>query len=104
MNLGLILSTSCPGLLLTSANDGNIKVWDIIKHEEPLCIWEKKTKLGALLCVASNPDNPFIFSAGGDNKSHNFQVFDFSKVTESKFYCVNVFIHVYLTVLDFYVT
>nr|XP_031827414.1 periodic tryptophan protein 1 homolog [Nomia melanderi] len=79
---GLILSTSCPGLLLTSANDGNIKVWDIVKHEEPVCVWEKKTKLGALLCVASNPDNPFIFSAGGDNKSHNFQVFDFSKVTE----------------------
>ncbi|XP_076642798.1 periodic tryptophan protein 1 homolog [Halictus rubicundus] len=79
---GLTLSSSCPGFLVTTANDGTIKVWDIIKHEEPLCVWENKSNLGALLCLASSPDNPLIFSAGGDNKSHNLRVFDFSKITE----------------------
>ncbi|XP_076278825.1 periodic tryptophan protein 1 homolog [Lasioglossum baleicum] len=79
---GLTLSSSCPGFLVTTANDGTIKVWDIIKHEEPLRVWESKSNLGALLCLASSPNNPLIFSAGGDNKSHNLRVFDFSKITE----------------------
>lgn len=79
---GLTLSSSCPGFLVTTANDGVIKVWDIIKHEEPLPVWESKSNLGALLCLSSSPNNPLIFSAGGDNKSHNFRVYDFSKITE----------------------
>ncbi|XP_015434638.1 PREDICTED: periodic tryptophan protein 1 homolog [Dufourea novaeangliae] len=79
---GLTLSSSCPGLLVTSANDGVIKVWDVINHAEPCSIWEKKTNLGALLCLASNPNDPLVFSAGGDHKSHNLRVFNFSEVAE----------------------
>lgn len=79
---GLSLSSSCPGFLVTAANDGVIKVWDIINHTEPWTVWEKKTNLGALLCLASNPDNPFVFAVGGDHKSHNFKVFDFQEISE----------------------
>ncbi|OAD54395.1 Periodic tryptophan protein 1 like protein [Eufriesea mexicana] len=79
---GLSLSSSCPGLLVTSANDGVIKIWDIINNTEPSFVWEKKSNLGALLCLASNPDNPFVFSAGGDNKSHNLKIFDFLEISE----------------------
>nr|XP_033335424.1 periodic tryptophan protein 1 homolog [Megalopta genalis] len=79
---GLSLSSSCPGFLVTSSNDGVIKVWDIIKHEEPSCVWENKTNLGALLCLASSPNNPLTFSAGGDNKSHNLRIFDFAKIAK----------------------
>lgn len=82
MILGLSLSSSCPGLLVTSANDGVIKVWDIINNKEPWSVWEKKTNLGALLCLAPNPDNPFVFAVGGDNKSHNYKIFDLLKIPE----------------------
>ncbi|CAK9831417.1 Periodic tryptophan protein 1 homolog [Anthophora retusa] len=79
---GLSLSSSCPGFLVTSANDGVIKVWDIINNTEPWLVWELKSNLGALLCLASNPDSPFVFAAGGDNKAHNFKVFDFSEISQ----------------------
>ncbi|XP_076753690.1 periodic tryptophan protein 1 homolog [Xylocopa sonorina] len=79
---GLSLSSSCPGLLVTAANDGVIKVWDIISNLEPCIVWEKKSNLGALLCLAPSPDNPFVFAAGGDNKAHNFKVFDLFEISE----------------------
>ncbi|XP_053970552.1 periodic tryptophan protein 1 homolog isoform X1 [Hylaeus volcanicus] len=79
---GLSLSSSCSGLLVTSANDGVIKVWDIINHTDPYLVWEKKSNLGAVQCLASNPDDPFVFIAGGDNKSHNLKVFNFMRITE----------------------
>ncbi|KAK1119634.1 hypothetical protein K0M31_013054 [Melipona bicolor] len=79
---GLSLSSSCCGLLVTSGTDGVIKVWDIINNTEPWFIWETKTNLGSLLCLASNPDSPFIFSAGGDNKSHNYKILDISEIPE----------------------
>lgn len=60
-------------------------MWDIINHTEPWTVWEKKTNLGALLCLASNPDNPFVFAVGGDHKSHNFKVFDFQEISEGMF-------------------
>ena len=78
--IGLSLSSSCPGLLVSAGNDGVIKVWDIINNKEPCSIWEKKTNLGALLCLAPNPDNPFVFAVGGDNKSHNYKIFDLLKI------------------------
>ena len=78
---GLTLSSSCPGFLVSSANDGIIKVWDIIGIE-PTLVWEKKSNLGSVLCLASNPDNPFVFAGGGDNKSHNFKVFNFLDISD----------------------
>lgn len=84
MFLGLSLSSSCPGLLVTASNDGVIKVWDIINNTEPCLVWEHKSSLGALLCLAASPDNPFVFSVGGDNKAHNFKVFDFFEKSEGR--------------------
>ncbi|XP_015588940.1 periodic tryptophan protein 1 homolog [Cephus cinctus] len=71
---GLCLSTSCPGLLVSSCNGGILKVWDVINHNEAILVWEKKANLGALQCLAANPDSPFIFVLGGDNKSDNMKV------------------------------
>lgn len=79
---GLSLSSSCYGLLVTSANDGVIKIWDIINNTEPQLIFEKRSNLGALLCLTPNPDNPFVFAAGGDKKSCNFKVFNFLDISE----------------------
>ena len=53
--IGLSLSSSCPGLLVTSANDGVIKVWDIINNKEPWFIWEKRLILVSLLMSCTQP-------------------------------------------------
>ncbi|KAK0176489.1 hypothetical protein PV328_000620 [Microctonus aethiopoides] len=78
---GLSLSLSCPGLLVTSSDDGVIKVWDAIKPEILEPVWEKKTNLGALQCLAPCPDNPFVFVVGGDHKSHNYKVWNLLEVS-----------------------
>lgn len=87
--LGLSMSSSCSGFLVTSANDGIMKVWDIINHTDPCLVWEKKSNLGALQCLASNPDDPFVFIVGGDNKSCNHRVLNFSKIAEGKLYIIH---------------
>ncbi|CAL7951511.1 unnamed protein product [Xylocopa violacea] len=79
---GLSLSSACPGLLVSAANDGFIKVWDIISNVEPHFVWEKECNLGAILCVAPNPDNPFVFVGAGDNSSHNLKVFNLLEISE----------------------
>lgn len=78
---GLSMSTSCPGLMVTTSDDDILKVWDLIDLKAPQLVWEKKTNLGKILCLDSSPDNPFVFSVGGDNKAHNFKVFDFTQIT-----------------------
>lgn len=79
---GLSLSASCPNLLVTASNDSVIKVWDIVTCTSPRLVYEKKTNLGAIQCLAPNPDNAFVFAVGGDNKEHNFKVLDLKEVTE----------------------
>lgn len=79
---GLSLSQSYQGLLVTASNDGVMKVWDILDNRDPCVVWEKKTNLGALQCLSANPDSPFVFAVGGDNKSQNFKVMDLSEISE----------------------
>ncbi|KAK2588421.1 hypothetical protein KPH14_004420 [Odynerus spinipes] len=79
---GLSLSPLYQGLLVTSSNDSVVKVWDILDNKDPCVVWEKKTNLGALQCLAANPDSPFVFAVGGDNKAHNFKVIDLSEISE----------------------
>jgi len=76
---GLSLSTSCRGLLVSCSNDGVIKIWDI-DQESPILIWEQTSNLGAIQCLAANPDNGFVFTVGGDNKEHNFKVLDLIEI------------------------
>jgi len=72
---GLSLSTLCRGLLVSCSNDGVIKIWDL-DQQSPTLLWEKESNLGAIQCLAANPDNGFVFAVGGDNKAHNFKVLD----------------------------
>lgn len=73
---GLSLSSTCPGFLVTSSDDGVVKVWDAIKPDNLEFVWENQTNLGALQCLSACPDSPFVVAAGGDNKSHNFKVWN----------------------------
>ncbi|XP_024881341.1 periodic tryptophan protein 1 homolog [Temnothorax curvispinosus] len=77
---GLSLSTSCRGLLVSCSNDGVIKMWDI-DQKDPTLIWEQTNNLGAIQCLAANPDNGFVFTVGGDNKEHNFKVLDLMEIS-----------------------
>ncbi|XP_029178911.1 periodic tryptophan protein 1 homolog [Nylanderia fulva] len=77
---GLSLSASCQGLLVSCSNDGVMKVWDILDQKSPVLVWEQSSNLGAIQCLAANPDNGFIFIAGGDNKAHNLRVLDFREI------------------------
>ncbi|XP_012267776.2 periodic tryptophan protein 1 homolog [Athalia rosae] len=78
---GLILSSSCPGLLVSCSTDSCLKVWDVISNEKPELVWETKTNLGALQCLEASPNSPFMFATGGDNKSHNFKLYDLLEST-----------------------
>ncbi|XP_063991604.1 periodic tryptophan protein 1 homolog [Diachasmimorpha longicaudata] len=78
---GLSLSSSCPGLLVTSSDDSVIKIWDVLDIHTMDLVFEKKTNLGALQCLSSCPDSPFVFASGGDNKSHNYKVWDLMEIT-----------------------
>lgn len=58
-----------------------MKIWDILDQTAPILAWEQSSNLGAIQCLAANPDNGFIFVAGGDNKAHNFQVLDLREIS-----------------------
>lgn len=77
---GLSLSATCRGLLVSCSNDGIMKIWDLLDHTAPTLVWEKSSNLGAIQCLAANPDNGFIFVAGGDNKAHNLQIIDLREI------------------------
>lgn len=65
---------------MSCSNDGVMKVWDILNQTGPVLVWEQSSNLGAIQCLAANPDNGFIFVTGGDNKAHNFQVLDLREI------------------------
>lgn len=72
-------------MLVSCSNDGIMKVWDLVDHKNPELVWEKKSNLGAIQCLAANPDNGFVFASGGDNKAHNFKVLDLSEISAGKY-------------------
>lgn len=79
---GLSLSANCPGMLTTASAEGTLKIWDCGAKEnesQPVFIFEKNAGIGAIHCLGSCPDNPFIFSAGGDKNSNNFDIWDVMK-------------------------
>jgi len=66
-----------------------MKIWDLLKHTTPTLVWEQSSNLGAIQCLAVNPNNQFIFIAGGDNKAHNLQVIDLREIPIGM--CINIF-------------
>ncbi|XP_076044363.1 PWP1 homolog no child left behind [Oratosquilla oratoria] len=82
----LRMSPKCPGFLVTVSADKSAKVWDIASGK-PEFIEESNPKLGLIQCLAVNPDAPFVFCMGGDNKEDNFKVWDarHSKNVRSRF-------------------
>lgn len=84
---GLSLSTLCRGLLVSCSNDGATKIWDLLDKKSPTVICEQTNNLGAIQCLAANPDNGFVFAAGGDNKEHNFKVLDLFEISAGMCVC-----------------
>ncbi|XP_023227046.1 periodic tryptophan protein 1 homolog [Centruroides sculpturatus] len=76
---GLSLSTQCAGCLVTASTDGTIKIWDI-SNNHPDFIEEKKLNVGSIHALALSTDSPFLFAAGGDDRSNNFTVWDFGNM------------------------
>jgi len=72
---GLVMSTQCPGCLITGSSDKTIKVWDIADGK-PTCVHEQNMKLGMIHCMSGCPDAPFVTVMGGDKSSDNIKVFD----------------------------
>lgn len=71
---GLALSSKCPGLLTSCSSDGIFKIWDCLDLKEPFLVSGRNLGLGRLLTLESNPDHPFIFTAGGDKKTKNIEL------------------------------
>lgn len=65
--------------MVTASNEGNLKVWDI-SASQPELIAEKALAIGAVQCLSSCPENPFIHGLGGDFKAKNFGVWDITKM------------------------
>ena len=72
---GLVMSTQCPGCLITGSSDKTIKVWDIADGK-PTCVHDQNMKLGMIHCMSGCPDAPFVTVMGGDKSSDNIKVFD----------------------------
>ncbi|CAF4250683.1 unnamed protein product [Rotaria sp. Silwood2] len=73
---GLCLSSSVPGLLVTSSFDDCVKVWDI-DNENVTFIAERQFQTGRINTCLANPDFPFTFAFGGQSKG--LQVWDCSE-------------------------
>lgn len=73
---GLALSGQCPGLLVTTSSEGDLKVWDAQQNTIPRMIHERNMKMGIVHTLELCPNSPFIIASGGDNKSNNFTVLD----------------------------
>ncbi|KAG5884791.1 hypothetical protein JTB14_010854 [Gonioctena quinquepunctata] len=77
---GLAISGQCPGLLVTASPDEMVKTWDFSADTGPILVHEKEFKIGNIHCLELCPDSPFVITVGGDNKSHNFSVFDLQNI------------------------
>ncbi|CAH2017678.1 unnamed protein product [Acanthoscelides obtectus] len=62
--------------MVTASPDEMVKTWDYKTGAEPRLVQEKEYKMGNIHCLELCPDTPFVVALGGDNKSHNFTVFD----------------------------
>lgn len=84
---GLALSGQCPGLLVTSSPDGQLKIWDAESDTVPELVHEKNFNMGAVHCLELCPDCPFVIAAGGDKKDNNFTVLDLQSIDVGEYFC-----------------
>ena len=61
------LSTFLPGLLVSTSVDKSYKVWDL-SETGPKCLHSSKPGMGRLYCASFSPDNPYVFSIGGEKQ------------------------------------
>lgn len=73
---GLSISSICPGLVVTTSAEGDLKVWDMLEDRQPEFVYQRDLKMGMVHCLDINPNCPFLIASGGDNKSHNLSVLD----------------------------
>ena len=71
-----MVSPQCPGCLVTGSEDESIKIWDVLNSEKPKMVESRNFNLGVLHTVSMCPDLPFVVCLGGNNKEHNFKVWD----------------------------
>ena len=60
------LSPSVSGCLVTASNDHSVKVWDVRGHSSPVLVRRRLCKIGEIHCAAACPDEPLLFSVGGE--------------------------------------
>ncbi|KAK7107363.1 hypothetical protein V1264_015302 [Littorina saxatilis] len=61
---GVSLSSQIPGLLVTTAEDKTMKVWDI-QDNKPSLIFSRNLQINEIHCVGCCPEAPFVFAFGG---------------------------------------
>jgi WD40 repeat protein len=72
---GIALSSHCPDLLITGSMDETVKVWDL-KDDKPHFVANKVMNIGSIYSLASCPDVPYVFCAGGSKKDNSMYLWD----------------------------
>ncbi|KAF2363827.1 WD40 repeat [Trinorchestia longiramus] len=87
---GIQISSKCPGLLVTAAEDHTIRVWDggelmDLLTTPPTFVVQLSPQVGKIFSLTAALEHPFVFCIGGDQKDNCFKVWDIrasSKVRE----------------------